>query len=212
MKETLTLQFDGGSRGNPGPAGIGVVVSAEDGTPLVTLGRFIGRATNNVAEYRALITAMEKAKELGATKIIIRGDSELIIKQMRGEYRVKHPDMKVLHTEAQRLLREFESAKIEHNLRHKNELADKLANLAMDRRTEVTDVDGNVGSRSVNPAASSVVAHPAAGELAIMGEQFQCPRCGTEIETKKPATKPLASIKPFSCQCGAVMSRKRLAE
>ena len=141
MKETLTLQFDGGSRGNPGPAGIGVVISAEDGTSLVTLGRFIGRATNNVAEYRALITAMEKAKELGARKIIIRGDSQLVIRQMLGEYRVKHPDMKVLFDEAQKLLRQFEHAKIEHNLRHKNELADKLANMAMDRRAEVTDVD-----------------------------------------------------------------------
>ena len=132
MNETLTLQFDGGSRGNPGPAGIGVVVSAEDGTTLVALGRFIGRATNNVAEYRALITAMEQAKTLGATKIIIRGDSQLVVRQMLGEYRVKHPDMKVLHAEATQLLREFSSAKIEHNLRHKNELADRLANLAMD--------------------------------------------------------------------------------
>jgi len=206
MKETLTLQFDGGSRGNPGPAGIGVVVLAEDGTPLVTLGRFIGRATNNVAEYRALITAMEKAKELGARKIIIRGDSELIIRQMRGEYRVKHPDMKVLHTEAQTLLRQFDDAKIEHNLRHKNELADKLANLAMDRRAEVTDVDGG----AVNLAASPSSAMPADGELAIIGEKFECPRCGCEIETKTPATRPTNSIKPFACQCGAAMRRKRL--
>src|SRR3954451_6936063 len=97
MNETLTLQFDGGSRGNPGPAGIGVVLAAEDGTPLVTLGRYIGRTTNNVAEYKALITALQKAKELGAKDIVIRGDSELIIKQMRGEYRVKHPDMKELY-------------------------------------------------------------------------------------------------------------------
>src|SRR6188472_1070276 len=141
MNETLTLEFDGGSRGNPGPAGIGVVVRAEDNTPLVTLGRFIGRATNNVAEYRALITAMEQAKKLGARKIIIRGDSELIIKQMRGEYRVKHPDMKLLYDEAQELIRQFDEAKIEHNLRHKNELADKLANMAMDRRADVTEVD-----------------------------------------------------------------------
>src|SRR6266480_1611604 len=96
MDETITLEFDGGSRGNPGPAGIGVVVRAKDGTPLVTLGRFIGRATNNVAEYRALITAMEEAKKLGATKVLIRGDSELVVKQMLGQYRVKHPDMKVL--------------------------------------------------------------------------------------------------------------------
>ena len=102
MNETLILEFDGGSRGNPGPAGIGVVVRAADRTPLVTLGRFIGKATNNVAEYRALITAMEEAKKLGATKIIIRGDSELIIRQMTGQYKVKHPDMKVLFDEAQR--------------------------------------------------------------------------------------------------------------
>src|SRR5438046_2218539 len=141
MQEKLTLEFDGGSRGNPGPAGIGVVVRAADGTALVTLGRFIGTVTNNVAEYRALITAMEEARKLGATKIVIRGDSELIIKQMRGEYRVKHPDMKVLYDEAQNLIREFDDAKIEHNLRHKNELADKLANLAMDRRQDVTDAD-----------------------------------------------------------------------
>src|SRR5438874_5776619 len=141
MEETLTLQFDGGSRGNPGPAGIGVVLAAEDGTPLVTLGRFIGRATNNVAEYKALITALEKARELGATRIVIRGDSELIIKQMRGEYRVKHPDMKPLHEEAQHLLHQFDEAKIEHNLRHKNELADKLANLAMDCKGDVHDAE-----------------------------------------------------------------------
>ena len=115
------------------------MVSAEDGTTLIALGRFIGRATNNVAEYRALITAMEQAKTLGAEKIIIRGDSQLVVRQMLGEYRVKHPDMKVLHAEATQLLREFASAKIEHNLRHKNELADRLANLAMDRRVDVTD-------------------------------------------------------------------------
>src|SRR5262245_59661899 len=127
MTETFTLEFDGGSRGNPGPAGIGVVVRAQDNTPLVTLGRFIGRCTYNVAEYRALITAMEEGKKLGARKILIRGDSELIIKQMRGEYRVKHPDMKVLYEEAQDLIHQFDQAKIEHNLRHKNELADKLA-------------------------------------------------------------------------------------
>src|SRR5437762_14173592 len=97
MDELITVEFDGGSRGNPGPAGIGVVLRAADGTPLVTLGRYIGKATNNVAEYSALIIALEEAKRLGAQRIIVRGDSELIIKQMRGEYRVKHPDMKELY-------------------------------------------------------------------------------------------------------------------
>src|ERR1700709_1083619 len=109
MDETFSLEFDGGSRGNPGPAGIGVVVRAADRTPLVMLGRFIGKATNNVAEYRALITAMQEAKKLGAMKMIVPGDSELIIRQMTGQYKVKHPDMKVLFDEAQQLIRQFAS-------------------------------------------------------------------------------------------------------
>jgi ribonuclease HI len=201
MKETLTLQFDGGSRGNPGPAGIGVVVSAEDGTPLVTLGRFIGRATNNVAEYRALITAMEKAKELGAKKLIIRGDSELIIKQMRGEYRVKHPDMRVLYIEAQALLREFESAKIEHNLRDKNELADKLANLAMDRRADVTEVDSASGGAVDSPAPPS----PKVASWKV-GDRFDCPRCGTSIELRQPSKLRPHQLREFGCLCGAKMN------
>jgi ribonuclease HI len=137
--EPLILNFDGGSRGNPGPAGIGVVIAAADGTPLVTLGRFIGTATNNVAEYMALIVALEEAAKLGARHVQIRGDSELIIKQMKGVYRVKNPDLRKLHERASGLLGRFDSASLEHNLRQKNELADKLANLAMNRRGEVTE-------------------------------------------------------------------------
>src|SRR3954470_23980263 len=201
MKETLTLEFDGGSRGNPGPAGIGVVVQAADGTPLVTLGRYIGRATNNVAEYKALITALEKAKELGARRVVIRGDSELIIKQMRGEYRVKHPDMKVLYDEAKHLVRDFDQVKIEHNLRHKNELADKLANLAMDRRVDVTDVNGAApaGGPSrgggVEPSAarggsSSSAPSPLDAPTPVAtraGDRFACVRCGCVIRVEKPS-------------------------
>src|SRR5688572_12428650 len=117
MDETLTLEFDGGSRGNPGPAGIGVVVRTADGTAVVTLGRFIGRATNNVAEYRALITAMQEAQKLGATRVQIRGDSELVVKQMTGVYRVKNPDMRVLWEEAQQIIKGFKAAKFQHNYR-----------------------------------------------------------------------------------------------
>src|SRR4051812_21691792 len=155
MDELLTLQFDGGSRGNPGPAGIGVVVSAADGTPIVTLGRFIGRATNNAAEYRALIVALKEAKRLGARRIVVRGDSELIIKQMRGEYRVKHPDLRPLYEEAQDLLSHFDETKIEHNLRHHNTLADRLANLAMDRKGEVTEVSGTGTAAEASSASTS---------------------------------------------------------
>lgn len=197
MDETLTLEFDGGSRGNPGPAGIGVVVRAQDGTPLVTLGRFIGRATNNVAEYKALITAMDEALKLGARSIVIRGDSELIVKQMKGIYRVKHPDMKVLHEEAQDRIGRFDSARIEHNLRHKNELADKLANLAMDRRVDVTDAGGAGFSPLDEPA-------PVATEA---GDRFACPKCGCVIRVEKPSSIRPHQLKPFVCQCGTRMGK-----
>lgn len=187
IDEILTLEFDGGSRGNPGPAGIGVVVRAADGTPLVTLGRPIGVATNNVAEYKALILALEKARELGAAKIVIRGDSELIVKQMRGEYRVKHPAMRPLHEAAQSLYREFKQAKIEHNLRHKNELADKLANLAMDRRAEVTDADED------------------APPTPRIETRFSCSRCGCAIEVKKASSIGAERLGAFTCRCGGRM-------
>jgi len=204
MKETLTLQFDGGSRGNPGPAGIGVVVRAEDGTPLVTLGRFIGRATNNVAEYKALITAMEEAKKLGAKKIRIKGDSELVIKQMKGEYRVKHPDMKTLYNQAQSLLAEFDEAKIEHNLRDKNTLADKLANLAMDRKMDVLEA----GDDSVPSVVADPTAKPASSFLKV-GEKFTCSNCGCEITLDKLPPDEFKRLKPFVCLCGERMNRKK---
>jgi ribonuclease HI len=198
MDETLKLEFDGGSRGNPGPAGIGVVVRAADGTPLVTLGRFLGTCTNNVAEYKALIAALEAARKLGAKKIAIHGDSELIIKQMRGEYRVKHPDLKPLYETAQHLYHQFNEASISHNLRHKNELADQLANLAMDRRREVTEVPGTAASPLDDPAPQATQA----------GDQFVCSRCGCDIEVKAPSRVRPHQLKTFVCQCGAKMFKR----
>ncbi|MCC6423186.1 MAG: ribonuclease HI family protein [Phycisphaerales bacterium] len=198
MDEVLSLEFDGGSRGNPGPAGIGVVVRAADRTPLVTLGRFIGKATNNVAEYRALITALEEALKLGAKKIIIRGDSELIIKQMRGEYRVKHPDMRILYDQAQLMLTDFHEYRIEHNLRHKNELADKLANLAMDKKGDVTEADGDESGLD-SPAPQATTA----------GDQWSCRRCGCEIVVQHPSSIRPHQLKPFVCQCGMKMESEK---
>jgi len=195
MNETITIEFDGGSRGNPGPAGIGVVLRAADGTTLVTLGRFIGRATNNVAEYRALITGLEQAKQLGATRIVIRGDSELIVKQMRGESRVKNADLRELYDEAQFLLHQFDEAKLEHNLRDKNKLADKRANKAMDRRQDVTDSD------------ESPLNQPAPSETKA-GDRFDCARCGSEIVVQKPSSIRPHQLKPFVCQCGNRMNPK----
>lgn len=193
MNEVLTLQFDGGSRGNPGPAGIGVVIRAQDDTPIHTLGRFIGKATNNVAEYRALITGLQEALKLGAKRIYIRGDSELIIKQLKGIYRVKHPDMKTLYEEAMDLLTQFDEYKIDHNLRHKNELADKLANLAMDRRQDVLEAD------------ESPIDMPAPRETKA-GDVFSCHKCGCQIEVKVPTHLRPHQMRDFVCQCGTKMN------
>jgi ribonuclease HI len=192
--ETLTLEFDGGSRGNPGPAGIGVVVRAADGTPLVTLGRYIGKATNNVAEYRALITAMEEAKKLGATKIKIRGDSELVVRQMTGVYKVKHPDLIPLYRQAKTLFDSFEAATIEHNYREKNELADTLGNRAMDRRADVTDAVADP-----SPLDTPAPQAPQAGD------RIECARCGCVIEVKRPSSLRPHQLKDFTCQCGQKM-------
>jgi len=194
MDELITVEFDGGSRGNPGPAGIGVVLRAADGTPIVTLGRFIGRATNNTAEYQALITGLQKAQELGAKKLLIRGDSELIIKQMKGEYRVRHPELKPLYEEAYHLLHQFKEAKLEHNLRHKNALADKLANLAMDKKGEVTEAEDDSPLEQSTPT-------PAAA-----GDRLVCMRCGMVIEVRTPSSLRPHQLRPLTCQCGQKMS------
>jgi len=193
--EVITIQFDGGSRGNLGPAGLGVVLRAADGTPVVTLGRFIGRATNNVAEYRALITGLQKAKELGAQRIVVRGDSELIIRQMRGEYRVKSPDMRPLYEQAKELFDEFQEARIEHNYRDKNTLADRLANLAMDKKADVTE-DGDESSLETRTVPDSPKA----------GDQFECPKCRCVIKLVEPSGVRPHQLKLFACQCGTKMN------
>jgi ribonuclease HI/predicted RNA-binding Zn-ribbon protein involved in translation (DUF1610 family) len=211
MNERITVNFDGGSRGNPGLAGIGIVLEAEDGTPLVTIGRCIGTATNNVAEYTALIGALREAKKLGATKVLVRGDSELVIKQMRGEYRVKNPGLKVLYEQARKLAGEFDKIAFEHNLRHHNELADRLANLAMDCRAEVTDVDapparsaGGSTHAPTNPS-DAIKTSFSADRAEKTSPRFSCPECGCEIEIKKKSSRPGHDGGKFICRCGTEM-------
>ncbi len=128
----LVLWTDGGARGNPGPAGIGVVITDAAGTLVAEIAEYIGEATNNQAEYRALIAGLERARELGATRIDIRMDSELVVRQLQGEYKVKNEKMKPLYTEATHLLRGFEHYTIAHVRREQNAEADKLVNQAID--------------------------------------------------------------------------------
>ncbi|MCS7033995.1 MAG: ribonuclease HI family protein [Phycisphaerae bacterium] len=142
MDQTVTIQFDGGADPNPGPAAFGVVILAEDGTPLITYGKYIGTATNNVAEYNGLITGLRRAlTELHARRAIVCGDSELVIRQMKGEYKVRNAGLKPLYEEARKLADRFESIEYRWNVRDQNFNADKLVRLARNRRGEVHDVE-----------------------------------------------------------------------
>jgi ribonuclease HI len=124
---------DGGSRGNPGPSGYGVVIQAEDGAVLAELSKFLGMRTNNVAEYSGMLAALEYAVTHGLSRLRVVSDSELMVKQMRGQYRVQSPELRPLYEEAKRLAAKLEAFQIEHVLRGKNKKADELANQAMDR-------------------------------------------------------------------------------
>ena len=126
------LYTDGGARGNPGPAAYAYVLEAEDGTILASHGEQIGVATNNVAEYRGLVAGLEKAVELAVPEVEVLSDSELMVKQMRGEYRVKNEALQDLSQQAARVARKLERVEYRHVVREHNELADRLVNEALD--------------------------------------------------------------------------------
>ena len=128
----VVLHVDGGARGNPGPAAIGVMVSSPEGEVLDEVAETIGVATNNVAEYRALLRGLERAHTLGASEVEIVNDSELVAKQLTGAYKVKHPAMKPLHAEAIAALRRFDGWRVRSVPRAQNARADELVNQALD--------------------------------------------------------------------------------
>lgn len=131
----VVVYSDGGARGNPGPAAIGAVVldtSTDPPTTVATVSEAIGIASNNVAEYLAVIAGLEAALEYGATEVEVRADSQLVIRQLTGQYRVKHADMKPLHERARTLLEAFDTIRLTHVPRAKNVDADALVNAALD--------------------------------------------------------------------------------
>src|SRR5438876_7296194 len=130
----LVVHVDGGARGNPGPAAVGVVVSTPDGDVLDETGEVIGVATNNVAEYRGLLLGLARAKALGATEVEVVNDSELVAKQVNGQYKVKHPAMRPLYLDAMQALRGFARWSIRSVPRAQNADADALVNQELDRR------------------------------------------------------------------------------
>ncbi len=129
----VIVHVDGGARGNPGPAAAACVISDVDGQTLAEHSELLGHATNNVAEYRALLLGLAKARELGATEIEVIGDSELIAKQVKGLYKVKHEAMKPLYLDAMKAFREYDAWSIRTVPRAQNKRADELVNEALDR-------------------------------------------------------------------------------
>ena len=127
----LTIYVDGGARGNPGPAGIGVVVLGETGKKIKEFGKYIGETTNNIAEYNALLYALEEALIIRADELLINMDSELVAKQLTGDYRVKDVNIKPLFVRAINMLKSFNNFEIRHIEREMNKEADKLVNKAI---------------------------------------------------------------------------------
>ncbi len=150
-----TAFTDGGSRGNPGPAGYGVLIQAEDGSVLAELSEFIGMRTNNVAEYSGMLAALDYALAHRLMRLRIVSDSELMVKQIRGQYRVQSPDLRPLYDEATRKIAQLEGFQIEHVLRGKNKRADELANLAMDQGMRRKPEAKSAGTPQVGPNATS---------------------------------------------------------
>ena len=128
----LRIWVDGACRGNPGPASVGGHIEDAEGNVVAQVSECLGTTTNNVAEYMALIRALETAKALGATEVEVRADSLLMVKQMAGEYRVKHPNLKPLFERARILAVGFKTFRFTHVPREENSAADRLANLALD--------------------------------------------------------------------------------
>ena len=134
----FTIYGDGGSRGNPGPAGSGAIIRDEEGDTVATVSEFLGVATNNVAEYMAVLRALETLagileSKAGQADVLVRMDSMLVVKQMTGEWKLKHPGLKPLAARVGELVRLFKSVSFEHVYRDFNKDADRLANEAMDR-------------------------------------------------------------------------------
>jgi ribonuclease HI len=140
--DRVVLHVDGGARGNPGPAGIGVVLSDPDGNELDRANAYIGETTNNVAEYRAVILGLERAQAIGARELEIVNDSELVARQLMGEYKVKNEGLRLLHAQALRALEGFDRWAIRSVPRAENEVADALVNEAIDAGATTAGVDG----------------------------------------------------------------------
>jgi len=164
----ITAFCDGGSRGNPGPAGYGVYLQDENGQKVAELSEYLGKKTNNFAEYSGLLAALDYALAHGHSHLKAVADSELLVKQIKGQYRVNSPELRPLYEEARRRIAQLEGFQIQHVLREKNRHADRLANLAMDKGTGRSLPSGNAAASKPEALRGFVkggVIHLIEGEL-----------------------------------------------
>ena len=157
MPEHIIIYTDGGSRGNPGPAAAGFVLTESNGTQLQGKGVFLGYATNNTAEYTAIIKALAAAKQLGAKRLTVYSDSELLVKQINGQYKVKSDQIRPLFRETMDLINEFEECSTKHITRDKNKKADELVNQALNLERDVEDKPQARPARNKKPVRLGVL-------------------------------------------------------
>jgi ribonuclease HI len=180
--------IDGGSRGNPGPASYGVVIRDPRGEVIAKLKKYIGRMTNNVAEYYGLIAALDYAKQHDIRALRIESDSELLVRQMQGRYKAKSPELRPLFERARKMAQAFESFRIEHVYRERNAEADALANEALDETAGTNSPSRSTSQAPAKSEARKVRARYANGALQLR-EPLDLPD-GTEVELLvKPAPK-----------------------
>jgi ribonuclease HI len=165
----LIANVDGGARGNPGPAGYGVFIEDEAGHPIAELSEYLGHKTNNFAEYSGLLAALGYALKHGARALRVISDSELMVKQIKGQYKVNSPTLKDLHAEAKSLIHQLDRFEIRHVLREKNVQADRLANKAMDRGMGKTVSTASVGQAAPASAQAETNGVVRDGVVQFMG-------------------------------------------
>jgi ribonuclease HI len=169
----VTAHCDGGARGNPGPAGYGALLQDETGLVLAELSEFLGIRTNNYAEYSGLLGCLQWALDHHHRRLRVISDSELMVKQIQGKYKVNSPDLRPLWEEARRRIAELDGFEISHALRHKNKAADQLANDAMDRGTKRSKVAEPLGA---NPYPGRTTSPPSAAAPDSVGETSRPPK------------------------------------
>jgi ribonuclease HI len=188
--DIFTAEIDGASRGNPGPASYAVIIRRPDRSVVYQLGKYLGRATNNVAEYFALITALDYCATSNISRLKVRSDSELLVRQMQGRYKVKSESLKPLHERAIRQSRGLAYFAIEHVRRELNSEADALANIALDRTGEVTSGARVVSSTSAVTTGSPSSSTDTSARSAVAGRAIRAKYKNGALHPAEPLDIP----------------------